>query len=122
KHGWSLFKQDRHRAALESFLGLLDTQLGADPGVDSAARFAAMGRAEQELVEDTLRVASIAFSYLDGPASIAEALERAGPRPYAYILYMNLGDLRSEEHTSELQSREKLVCRLLLEKKKTNSR
>src|SRR5690606_39320223 len=26
-------------------------------------------------------------------------------------------DARSEEHTSELQSREKLVCRLLLEKK-----
>src|SRR5690606_41520217 len=29
---------------------------------------------------------------------------------------------RSEEHTSELQSREKLVCRLLLEKKNTNNR
>src|SRR5207302_9182492 len=28
---------------------------------------------------------------------------------------------RSEEHTSELQSRENLVCRLLLEKKKTTS-
>src|SRR5690606_41144112 len=28
------------------------------------------------------------------------------------------GELRSEEHTSELQSRENLVCRLLLEKKK----
>src|SRR6266511_5973890 len=28
------------------------------------------------------------------------------------------GALRSEEHTSELQSRENLVCRLLLEKKK----
>src|SRR5436309_7935362 len=28
---------------------------------------------------------------------------------------------RSEEHTSELQSRENLVCRLLLEKKKPNS-
>src|SRR5436309_7854818 len=27
-------------------------------------------------------------------------------------------DARSEEHTSELQSRENLVCRLLLEKKK----
>src|SRR5436309_6344896 len=27
-------------------------------------------------------------------------------------------DMRSEEHTSELQSRENLVCRLLLEKKK----
>src|SRR5436309_5336253 len=29
-------------------------------------------------------------------------------------------DDRSEEHTSELQSRENLVCRLLLEKKKKN--
>src|SRR3712207_8553891 len=29
--------------------------------------------------------------------------------------------LRSEEHTSELQSRQYLVCRLLLEKKKTNT-
>src|SRR3712207_6971215 len=29
--------------------------------------------------------------------------------------------LRSEEHTSELQSRQYLVCRLLLEKKKSSS-
>src|SRR5690606_39704667 len=30
--------------------------------------------------------------------------------------------VRSEEHTSELQSRENLVCRLLLEKKKSGRR
>src|SRR5438093_6044048 len=30
--------------------------------------------------------------------------------------------MRSEEHTSELQSLTNLVCRLLLEKKKTNSK
>src|SRR2546430_3846493 len=30
------------------------------------------------------------------------------------------GNSRSEEHTSELQSQSNLVCRLLLEKKKTN--
>src|SRR5690554_7077894 len=30
------------------------------------------------------------------------------------------GDTRSEEHTSELQSRPHLVCRLLLEKKKSD--
>src|SRR2546430_7130634 len=29
-------------------------------------------------------------------------------------------DIRSEEHTSELQSQSNLVCRLLLEKKKKN--
>src|SRR5438132_5480325 len=32
------------------------------------------------------------------------------------------GCLRSEEHTSELQSHSDLVCRLLLEKKKTKSK
>src|SRR5258707_14847409 len=32
-----------------------------------------------------------------------------------------IGDVRSEEHTSELQSRQYLVCRLLLEKKKQES-
>src|SRR5690606_41248140 len=31
-----------------------------------------------------------------------------------------VGPMRSEEHTSELQSRENLVCRLLLEKKNSN--
>src|SRR2546430_8033920 len=32
------------------------------------------------------------------------------------------GGIRSEEHTSELQSQSNLVCRLLLEKKKTKER
>src|SRR3712207_7037247 len=34
-------------------------------------------------------------------------------------LLQGAGDLRSEEHTSELQSRQYLVCRLLFEKKIT---
>src|SRR3712207_8980986 len=34
-----------------------------------------------------------------------------------FIVRLNIGK-RSEEHTSELQSRQYLVCRLLLEKKK----
>src|SRR5436309_13328072 len=33
----------------------------------------------------------------------------------------DIGKERSEEHTSELQSRENIVCRLLLEKKKKNN-
>src|SRR5690606_40551014 len=36
------------------------------------------------------------------------------------VIYQSFNKpVRSEEHTSELQSRENLVCRLLLEKKKT---
>src|SRR5256885_8301322 len=43
------------------------------------------------------------------------------PSPRAALaLCQRLGDIRSEEHTSELQSPCNLVCRLLLEKKKNN--
>src|SRR5687768_7176282 len=38
------------------------------------------------------------------------------------LLMMTDGDLRSEEHTSELQSRLHLVCRLLLDKKKKTTK
>src|SRR3712207_8238574 len=38
---------------------------------------------------------------------------------YVGLLAATILFLRSEEHTSELQSRQYLVCRLLLEKKKT---
>src|SRR3712207_7984158 len=38
-----------------------------------------------------------------------------------HLLLGLLDERRSEEHTSELQSRQYLVCRLLLEKKKINA-
>src|SRR3712207_8010117 len=44
-------------------------------------------------------------------------LEQEGPQLLAVLVGL-AADERSEEHTSELQSRQYLVCRLLLEKKK----
>src|SRR5690606_39438472 len=41
--------------------------------------------------------------------------------PIRQLQVKSCTQLRSEEHTSELQSRENLVCRLLLEKKKQRS-
>src|SRR5438874_5106127 len=46
----------------------------------------------------------------DVPAPVSK-IKSNGPAPFT----------RSEEHTSELQSRRDLVCRLLLEKKKTKN-
>src|SRR3989449_11503535 len=40
------------------------------------------------------------------------------PFPVSFFVMLLLAGYRSEEHTSELQSRLHLVCRLLLEKKK----
>src|SRR5690606_25768400 len=47
-------------------------------------------------------------------------IEKTSPRIKKQTSRMR--NWRSEEHTSELQSREKLVCRLLLEEEKKNTR
>src|SRR3712207_6950599 len=73
-----------------------------DPSVNHLRqRPAAGGRLQAEFVGPHLRAA---------PGGDAEEGPLARPIPP-----------RSEEHTSELQSRQYLVCRLLLEKKKKNN-
>src|SRR2546422_2963992 len=58
----------------------------------------------------------------DRPAQPPNAsdLVRYGPNALRYVVrrQLHIQQGRSEEHTSELQSRLHLVCRLLLEKKK----
>src|SRR3712207_200516 len=56
----------------------------------------------------------VAVGYMD-PGNWATDL--AGGSRFGYAL-LSVILVRSEEHTSELQSRQYLVCRLLLEKKK----
>src|SRR5690606_40126101 len=57
---------------------------------------------------------------LEADPGLVERLELQARRGSG-LLKLGDGLVRSEEHTSELQSREKLVCRLLLEKKKRNT-
>src|SRR3712207_8411670 len=51
----------------------------------------------------------------------AMAAKRAKPAVKAKLTRQPRWSTRSEEHTSELQSRQYLVCRLLLEKKKNKT-
>src|SRR3712207_7868656 len=52
---------------------------------------------------------------------VHQVLDRVWPPAMlALAVWMLVRVHRSEEHTSELQSRQYLVCRLLLEKKKNN--
>src|SRR5258707_1728735 len=66
----------------------------------------------------------------DGHALIPRLVEAFAPgrlqsvslrRPTLADVFLKLTGHRSEEHTSELQSRQYLVCRLLLETKKHNT-
>src|SRR3712207_8297831 len=82
--------------------------------VPSPTRFraepvAAVCAATRELARDAAELVEIEYEPLEVLIDGERALE-----PDAPILH------RSEEHTSELQSRQYLVCRLLLEKKNTS--
>src|ERR1035437_4207495 len=54
---------------------------------------------------------------LVGPPTGSKRGQGHAPRPRDRVAEKSAVRLRSEEHTSELQSRQYLVCRLLLEKK-----
>jgi cellulose synthase operon protein C len=97
KHGWSLFKQGENERSLDSFAGVLDSELTAKNDPNKLIEIDALTRANRELVEDTFRVMSITYSYLDGPKTIAEFVNRRKPRPYSYLMYARLGDLYMEK-------------------------
>src|SRR5690625_6122499 len=67
----------------------------------------------------------ITFNPVDTPArdvlcfGTAGGIRTLSPKQIATVPNAVSALVRSEEHTSELQSRGHLVCRLLLEKKKT---
>src|SRR3712207_7722547 len=54
----------------------------------------------------------------DAHAGVPDRVEVEHRRQVVDVVAEEVVRLRSEEHTSELQSRQYLVCRLLLEKKK----
>src|SRR2546427_8838556 len=57
----------------------------------------------------------------DSTAAFNDAFLAASREPGATVCASRGVYRRSEEHTSELQSQSNLVCRLLLEKKKTHN-
>src|SRR3712207_6931339 len=78
-------------------------------------------RAEQEVVgfEEALPLAADAVALVVPPQPLPVAHGDPAHHPGVVVGACRIDPvpLRSEEHTSELQSRQYLVCRLLLEKK-----
>ncbi len=89
--GWARFKQSHYQAALVDFDDVLKTTL---QGADSLDK---LSRVDRDLVEDTLRVMSLAFSYLDGAESIADRASAGGSGSYQHLLYLGLAKLYLEK-------------------------
>jgi len=91
KHGWARFKRGDAAGSLASFAQLLDRKLLDRNG--AVLDLETFTRPQRELVEDTLRVVAITFSFEDDATGVDAFLARHGAKPYAYLLYGTLGDL-----------------------------
>src|SRR5688572_31797860 len=95
------------RSTLFPYTTLFRSRIEADLGRDAAA-----GRDPRHRVQHGIGTAGVD---LEGTAvGVEVGFERLG---HAAVM-TEAAVVRSEEHTSELQSQSNLVCRLLLEKKK----
>src|SRR3712207_8405977 len=83
--------------------------------------FRSVSAIEEAEVEAVAVCLLFAFMHPGHEKRVGEALREALPGVHVSLSSEVLPEFRSEEHTSELQSRQYLVCRLLLEKKKNNS-
>ena len=97
KLGWSQFKLAWHEESLTPFFELLDRKIGDIEIEEGDQRLQSLKRAERELVEDTFRVLSISFSYMEGAEGIDTFLASRDNPHYSYIIYRNLGDLYLEQ-------------------------
>src|SRR5258708_11871140 len=68
--------------------------------------------------EDDARLSRLALPFPNPPADPDDGGQQRHRRLHRRDRGVRLSFARSEEHTSELQSPDHLVCRLLLEKKK----
>src|SRR5690606_41842562 len=76
-----------------------------------------VGLALAEIAPDGTPAAELLSLYVAQPARGQGLATMLVERLEGELRSQHVARLRSEEHTSELQSRENLVCRLLLEKK-----
>src|SRR5438105_11624677 len=85
------------------------------PASSTLFPYTTLFRSRQSVVSELAAVGAVDGNLAVHP--VHRAVDRGGISDHA----LAGGLSRSEEHTSELQSRVDLVCRLLLEKKKTYS-
>lgn len=97
KLGWAQFKLAWHEQSLTPFFDLLYRKISEIEIGEGEERLRSLKRAERELVEDTFRVLSISFSYMEGADSIDTFLASRGNPRFSYVIYRNLGDLYLEK-------------------------
>ena len=88
--GWSYFKQEEHAKALISFSKMLDEALAQNSYTQTHTKIATLPLGQQKLVQDTLRIMALLFSYQGNGEAIKSFFIANGERAYENLIYEEL--------------------------------
>lgn len=109
KRGWGHYKVSDYDKSLGDFMSLIERLEVA------AATKGDKGKAaniNSRMLDDTYRVASLAFNNLDGAKSVTDWFAKRGHKPYEHKLYRTLGDVyvRQERYVDAAEAYDAFVA------------
>lgn len=97
KFGWARYKQGNYEGALEVFLAVLDRELPKGELYDATEALKTVGKAKNDLAQDSLRVASLSLVSMGGGKAINEYLAKKGDPRFYPLLYSTVGEQMLEK-------------------------
>jgi hypothetical protein len=88
--GWSYFKQEEHANALVAFSTMLDEALQQNSYTQTHNNINTLPLGQQKLVQDTLRIMALLFSYQGNGEAINSFFVVNGQRAYENLIYEQL--------------------------------
>lgn len=113
KRGWARYRQSRLQDALTDFTAVLDRSLVSGSEFRTYLMPESLPRAQRELVDDTLRVISLSFVRLGGPAAASAHFARIGAMPFEPLVYTRLAEhyLEQERHEEAARTLSAFIAR-----------
>lgn len=106
KYGWSQYKQEKYAESLKAFFAMLDNKLANQRLPGDLAQLTGLSRGDRELINDTLRVVSLAFSRLEGKDVIAKYFPKGEQSNFEFLVYKGVGEfyLQQERYTDAAET------------------
>ncbi len=92
KYSWTLYKRDQPDAALASFFALITLKLASAEFDRLSGEPTKLGKADMEIVNDTLRGMTLVFTLKNNTQELYEFTDRYGHAHYNHLVYQRIAE------------------------------
>lgn len=91
KLGWTRYKLSQYKASLNEFASVLKSLVSpSDVAADGSIKTGDQSKANQQVVQDSLRGITLNFAQLSKDMQPGEYIDQHGLKPYEFLIYKNL--------------------------------